>query len=302
MQDSEQSRRESAATQADHLQQQIATHTSVKRKKLEEAKLADIADRERVEREMAELARRHAEEDARANAAKQAKIQTAQRIADATEAARQVAIEQREAHLHRHHAKAQKSAAISEHHHAFDDKPTERERTPPRTHHADPAVGGEHADRSGGGMTRRTPVLPRPPRTPLETRPTSRPHPPAGKPPPSRSQRRGSRLPRPSRIAAGDDEPRHSQSRHGAALDTTQASLADTQHVLSELLASAHMNARSAVETNEEKVARADQAYARDEALVQIGKIKALLQAQSRETEVALHTDLSRFRYTAQHT
>jgi hypothetical protein len=62
------------------------------------------------------------------------------------------------------------------------------------------------------------------------------------------------------------------------------------------------MNARSAVETNEEKVARADQAYARDEALVQIGKIKALLQAQSRETEVALHTDLSRFRYTAQHT
>lgn len=275
--------RVTAGAQADLLKQQIDHQAAIRRQKAEEARLAEIADRERVEREMAELARRHAEEDKRAAAAKQAKIDAAKRIAEATEAARVAAIEQREALLHRHHAKSSPSrhnpgAAAEEkgeadgegHHESVDPQST----SPVRHGHPAAEAAGrsrrrssthEHEHGHGHGPVRRTPVeqAPRPPPS-RQTTPLV-PRPPSGPPPPR--SRRGSRLPRPSR-GGGDpvgadsaQQPRASESQRGGngGLGATQPLLAVSHADLSQLLAS-QMGALPKPETVEEKTAREEQA------------------------------------------
>lgn len=88
----------------DFLRQQMEAAIDAKRRKKEEARLADLADTERAKREAAQLEEQYAREVREVEDEKQRKLDAAKALADANDAARQAGIEMRKAKILAHAA------------------------------------------------------------------------------------------------------------------------------------------------------------------------------------------------------
>ena len=102
--DHESEQKQRVETHREILKRQHEEAAEIKRNKKEAERLQDVADKERVEREMAELAKRCKEEDEAAAAAKQKKIDDAKELTDKMQKARESAAEMRKAKIREHAA------------------------------------------------------------------------------------------------------------------------------------------------------------------------------------------------------